>query len=129
MDGLLLDDNSCREFVRVVGEASYQPAISMVCGSSPGTEVRFECVAGLWPDPKNQYDRNAVQVQINGMVVGHLSRADAVAYRPMIDSVLARGMVLVCKASIAGRGAGSETPNRGVFLRLPPPDERIDFVD
>lgn len=127
MEGLLLDRNSCSEFVRVVGESNYQSAISRVCGSTPGTEVRFECVAGLWPDPENRYDPNAVEVQINGMVVGHLSREDAVAYRPMIDSVMARGLVLVCNASIAGRGAGSETPNRGVFLRLPPPDDHIEF--
>ena len=81
--------------------------------------MRHECTAALVPEPDNPHDPNAVMVQIEGRLVGYLSRADAVAYAPLVQSLAARGRTAVCEAMVAGRGESSGTSNLGVFLRLP----------
>lgn len=124
---ILLEDQDCTELVAAVGEASYQGALTSVCGSRRWEDVAYECIAGLLPEPDNPHDPNAVQVQVNGLLVGYLSRGDAIAYRPMIDSVMASGNLLAAKARIAGRGPGSDTSNVGIFLKLPQPDEPIEL--
>ncbi|MBX5470805.1 MAG: hypothetical protein IRZ21_13030 [Thermoleophilaceae bacterium] len=109
------------ERVEVVGESHYQQALRSICGREAWTEVRHECVALLVPEPTNPHDPNAVMVQIDGKLVGYLSRADAVAYRPTLRPLAAQGKAAACHAVIAGRGPGSRTSNLGVFLHLPPP--------
>src|SRR5262245_58173778 len=84
-EALLLDE--CETLVRVVGESHYQPALRSICGAAEWEEVSFDCIAVLVPDPSNPYDEMAVMVQIDASLVGHLSREDARAYRPMIDQV------------------------------------------
>lgn len=56
-------------------------------------------------------------------VVGHLTREEAVAYRPLIDAVAAAGHVVGCRASLTGgwdRGGG-DRGNIGVILYLGAP--------
>ena len=58
--------------------------------------------------------------------MGYLSRADAVAYAPLVAGIAARGRAAaVCEAMVAGRGEASGTSNLGVFLRMPAPEERV----
>lgn len=105
----------------MAGESHYQDALRALLGGSPEGEVRHECTAALVPEPDNPHDPNAVMVQIEGRLVGYLSRADAVAYAPLVQSLATRGRTAVCEAMVAGRGDSSGTSNLGVFLRLPEP--------
>lgn len=117
VDGELLEGD---ELVAVVGEASYQEALRRICGSDRWEDVACDCQAVLVPEPTNEYDPNAVAVQIEGQLVGYLSRGDARDYRPLVSRLAGEGRVGVCSARIAGRGPGSETSNLGVFLKMPP---------
>ena len=119
-EAVLLEEADCTELVRVVGESNYQDALRAICSSSKWEEVAFDCLAVLVPEPENPYDENAIMVQVDGQLLGYLSREDAVAYQGMVLGLVERGRYLACQARIAGRGPGSETSNLGVFLKLPP---------
>jgi hypothetical protein len=67
------------ETLEVVGEAYYQDALWRIVGGHTVHLVRHEIVASLLPEPRNPYDPNAVKIVINGLLVGHLSREDALA--------------------------------------------------
>lgn len=110
------------ELVNVAGESHYQEALRSISKPTTNAEVRFEVLAVLRPDPENPHDPNAVRVEIEGELVGYLSRDDAVAYRPLSKKLLSTGKVGRCEAMIAGRGGAGGTSNLGVFLRLPPPE-------
>jgi hypothetical protein len=79
-------------------------------------------------EPTNAYDPNAVMVQIGGSVVGYLSRADAVAYQPVLEAVRRMGFqAFGCHASLTGgwdRGAG-DRGSFGVVLHLATPRELL----
>ena len=109
----------------VVGEASYQEALCSICGSYRWERVRHDCVAALIPDPRNRFDSNAVSVQVDGQLVGYLSRGDALDWRPVVQAFAAQGKSLGCEAMIARREQGSETPNLGIFLHLPAPSDAL----
>jgi hypothetical protein len=70
------------ETLEVVGESHYQEALWQIVGGRNPDPVRHETYAVLVPDLSNGYDPNAVEVRINGILVGYLSREDAAAYRP-----------------------------------------------
>jgi HIRAN domain-containing protein len=123
-EAVIFDDDDCTELVAAVGESHYQDALIAICGSKRWEKVAFDCLAALVPEPSNPYDSNAISVQINGRPVGYLSRADARAYRRLVND--AAPQYIACEAHIAGREEGSETSNLGVFLKLPPPTETIE---
>jgi hypothetical protein len=62
------------ETLDVVGESAHQDKLWALSGKPPGSRVDKEIVAVLEPEPTNAYDRHAVQVLINDMTVGHLTR-------------------------------------------------------
>jgi len=62
---------------QVKGESHYQDALSKICGGRSRDGHHLEVVAELRPEPKNEFDPNAVAVLIQGRVVGHLPRAQA----------------------------------------------------
>ena len=104
------------ELVRAVGTSHYQQALLDLSQRRGDEEIRLTTTAMLVAEPENPHDPGAIAVEIDGHVVGYLSRdenrrwADVVA---MADSV-------GCEAMIAGRGG---THGLGVFLRLPTPTE------
>ena len=102
------------ESVNVAGESHYQEALRAIVGAG---EVRFETEAHLVPEPENEYDPNAVRVEIDGHKVGYLPRDLAPAWGPRLAELATRRRVGGCEATIVG---GAETA-LGVFLRLPPP--------
>lgn len=70
--------------LEVVGEFYYQPNLKAVIGKIPRSKKRYRnenFLAALTLEDDNPADSHAVRVEINGLPVGHLSRADAVAYR------------------------------------------------
>lgn len=89
--------------LEVVGESYYQENLERISG--PRTEDGVDLVvdAILHPDNTNPHDPHAVRVEIDGKIVGHLSRDDAKIFRDKFQA--AQG----CKANVRGgwdRGHG-----------------------
>ena len=100
------------DLVRVVGTSHYQDALLALAPREADEQIRLAAIADVTAEPTNPHDPNAIAVQIDGRIVGYLSRdenrrwADVVPFR--------------CEAMIAGRAG---TQGLGVFLRLPTPTE------
>lgn len=103
------------DLVRVVGTSHYQDALLELTGREGDEEVRLDKVATFVPEPENPHDPNAIAVQIDGRLVGYLSRDEN---RRWLDVVWDQSVG--CEAMIAGRRG---TTGLGVFLRLPTPTE------
>jgi hypothetical protein len=103
------------DLVRVVGTSHYQDTLLELSGRQADEEIRLQKVAVFVPEPDNPHDPNAIAVQIDGRLVGYLSRDEN---RRWLDVVT--GREVGCEAMIAGRGG---TTGLGVFLRLPTPTE------
>ncbi len=88
--------------MEVVGESHYRDEIALVVGGTRPEPVKVVTLATLVPEPTNQYDRNAVGVQIGGRKVGHLSRADAADLAPVLARLTAAGLVGYGRADIYG---------------------------
>lgn len=61
----------------IVGEHSYQNNLKKIAGPKEEESKFFECYAKVSSEPFNQYDKNAVKVEINGLLVGYLSKGEA----------------------------------------------------
>ena len=61
----------------IVGEQSYQNNLKKIAGPKEEESKFFECYAKVSSEPLNQYDKNAVKVEINGLLVGYLSKSEA----------------------------------------------------
>lgn len=61
----------------IVGEQSYQNNLKKIAGPKEEESKFFECYAKVSSEPFNQYDKNAVKVEINGLLVGYLSKSEA----------------------------------------------------
>jgi hypothetical protein len=115
--------------VEVVGESFYQSALDRAAGGrTEHGPVHVAHIAGLAPEPSNPHDPNAVVVQLDGATVGHLSRTDAVAYRPVFEAVARMGYPAIgCHATLTGgwdRGGG-DRGSIGVVLHLGTPRELL----
>ena len=128
-EAVILKGEDCTELVAAVGESHYQPALRAACGDQKWEDVAYDCIAALVPEPQNKHDPNAVMVQVDGNLVAYLSRDDAARYSGLLSQVAGTGRFLACNARIAGRGPehGGDTPNLGIFLQLPPPNEPLEL--
>ena len=61
----------------IVGEQSYQNNLKKIAGPKEEESKFFECYAKVSSEPFNQYDKNAVKVEINGLLVGYLNKSEA----------------------------------------------------
>lgn len=61
----------------IVGENSYQNNLSSIAGKKGFESKFFECRAHVISEPFNKFDSNAVKVEINGLIVGYLSKLEA----------------------------------------------------
>lgn len=113
------------ETLEVVGESFHQDELIAIARAHGGGRlrdgIRVDILATLLADPSNQYDANAVGVWVDGRLVGHLSRHDAVIFQPVVmDLTEAHGYVVV-RGEIVGGGMYDDGPGRlGVFLRYSP---------
>ena len=75
--------------VDIVGESNYQRELHALAGDPQRTEhgVSVWVCADLVPEPGNPYDKNAVACRVDGVTVGYLSRAQAVAYHAMLKKL------------------------------------------
>ena len=104
--------------VEVVGESYYAAALSGLVDD--GVKVTW---ASLVPEPTNPYDRNAVQVHINGIQVGHLGREATIAFMPVSKRIRELGCEARCAATIAGAHGVY-----GVVLELGTPDQCLECL-
>lgn len=93
----------------IVGEQSYQAALSGAAGgrSDDGVEVAVE--VDLVHEPTNSYDGNAVRAVVNGQTVGYLSRSQAPDFKARLDRLGLGGRPTRCDGLIVGgwnRGGG-----------------------
>jgi hypothetical protein len=113
----LLDGN---EDLEVVGESYYQENLwRLVSPHRRGERVRSDIYALLVAENDNPHDAKAVAVWVQGLKVGHLSRANARRYRPGLLRLEDRyGQPIALEGEIVGGGIREDGPVRlGVFLR------------
>ncbi|WNZ59923.1 hypothetical protein QEG98_28375 [Myxococcus sp. MxC21-1] len=111
--------------VEVVGESHYQEALEALAAERTDRSQRIATTAHLVRERANRFDANAVAVVIEGRLVGYLSRADAVAFRPIIEEMEGRGEVAACAATIVGGWSRGERGSGrfGVKLDVVHPDK------
>jgi hypothetical protein len=116
---------SGRETLEVVGESQYQDALWRIVGGRRSEPVRHEIYALLIPNPGNEYDANAIEVRIDGALVGYLSREDAIAYRPGLLRLMeasANNLVAFHAVVVGGGPRRDGIGFLGVFLDHDPTD-------
>ena len=121
--------NGGRE-VEVVGESYYQPALGRAAGGRSREGVELDVIAMLVPEPRNKHDKGAIAIQVNGATVGHLARATAKSYGPVVRRLADGGRVGQCHATIVGgwdRGR-SDHGDFGIWLDLATPAKAIPAV-
>lgn len=69
--------NSISYTYDIVGEQAYQNNLKKIAGPKEEESKFFECYANVSSDPFNQYDKNAIKVEINGLTVGYISKVEA----------------------------------------------------
>ena len=114
------------ETLEVVGESHRQEELWRIVGGLRADYVRFDVHAILVPDPHNEFDPNAVEVRIDGILVGYLSREDAVHYRPGLLRIMQahEGQLIALHGVICGGGPREDARVGflGVFLDHDPAD-------
>lgn len=97
--------------VIVVGVSFYQAALGKICGNKREMIVRAKIV----PEENNPYDSNAIRVEIEGEIVGHLSRENALKWH---GKMISEGFsdALTCPAKIGWDRAFTEEGSYGVWL-------------
>ena len=107
----------------IVGESHYQDSLMRICGGRSEEAAQKFVEARLVLDDKNPHDNKAVRVDIDGNVVGYLSKQNARKYRAYLKKIGRGDVVGVCQAVVVGgwdRGKG-DVGNFGVKLDLSVP--------
>jgi len=108
--------------VEVVGVSRRQDVIAAIV-EEHGRSGRTATVdARLILENSNPHDANAVRVELDGALVGYLSRENAARYRADLAAAGTPDTIVQCKARIVG-GFETSTGERasfGVRLDLPP---------
>lgn len=105
----------------IVGESYYQLNLETICGPKCHDGYNLEKTATVIPENNNPHDANAVRVEIDGLIVGHLNRDNALEYRNHLRKQKIENLPMSCGALIVGgwdRGEGN-TGHFGVKLDLP----------
>lgn len=116
---------SGHETLEVVGESHYQDTLWQIVGGRTREPVRYETHAILVPDPDNHYDDNAIEVRIDGLLVGYLSRDDAAEYLQGLLRLMqtsANGLVALHAVIVGGGPRPDGIGYLGVFLDHDPAD-------
>jgi hypothetical protein len=110
--------------LEVVGESWHQDVLWRLSGGTVGDRIRRDIVAVLVPEPTNPHDTNAISVQIDGHIIGYLSRATAQEYLPGLQRLMSvRASHIGLRGVIVGGGYRDDGPGRlGVWLDHNPAD-------
>lgn len=97
--------------LEIVGESHYQAALERLCGGRTENGHQLAVEAILYHEDNNQYDDNAVRVEIKGVIVGYLDREAARSFRARLADAGYAGFTLACPAMIVGgwdKGEGDQ---------------------
>jgi hypothetical protein len=106
--------------IDVVGESSYQKALSFICGgkTQQGHDKIVEAI--LYHEDDIPYDNQAIRVDINEKTVGYLSRKLAREFRKKMNEAGHPGKIASCSALIVGGWIRDDSEGHfGVRLDLP----------
>lgn len=104
----------------IVGEASYQNNLINIVGGKTREGHEFECLAVLAREPTNQYDKNAVRVEIEGRTVGYIPRSHTAVVGSLIVRMGRSGRMSVDAIILGGwRRGDRDEGSLGVKLDLP----------
>ncbi len=122
MPTTLLPVKNNRYPLGVVGESFYQDNLSEIAQCSPRKDEfrQDKYSAHLILEDNNRHDPgNAVRVEINGLVVGYLSRTNAAKYRRAISTFNTPASEYICNAAISGKRDTDDDPMLfGVWLSI-----------
>jgi len=91
----------------VVGESNYMDSLEVILGPSPlGHNRRKAVLAGLVPEPTNQYDKNAIMVVVENKKVGYISKDENKAVGKKIGNKAAVVPALIGAAAEKGAPIG-----------------------
>jgi hypothetical protein len=105
--------------IDVVGESFYRDAIEAAVGRRPeGQRAIVDAVIAVNPD--NPVDPSAVGVWIGGRLCGHIARADAPSWRPVLAWYAERGITAVARGDVRGgwRKADGTWADFGITLYI-----------
>lgn len=107
--------------VEVVGVSRRQDALANVVARHGRSGRTLTIDASLVPEASNPHDANAVRIELEGALIGYLSRDNARRYRADLAAAGTPGATIVCKARIVGgfETANGEPAHFGVRLDLP----------
>jgi hypothetical protein len=110
----------------VVGESNYRAAIETVVGRRPEGHQDIVDAMLVW-EPDNQFDPNAIAVQIGGRTCGYVPRPDAKRYRPVMEWCRTEGFVPVVRADVSGgwRLDDGSWAHFGIRLYVAMPDKLL----
>lgn len=112
--------------VDVVGVSRRQAEIAAIVERHGRSGRTLTIDATLILENSNPHDENAVRVEIDGALIGYLSRENAPRYRADLAAAGASAATVRCQARIVGgfETATGERANFGVRLDLPPMEAR-----
>jgi hypothetical protein len=102
-----LDAVDLQDRLEIRGESHYLPELRALKRRSESW------VATLIREPLNEYDPNAIAVEIDGTTIGHVAREQAEELAPQLDVLRSRGLVVDLRVQLCGGDEGR--PNIGVF--------------
>ena len=103
----------------IVGEASYQSNLEKIAGNKQEQAKYHQCMAKISSEPSNKFDKNAIKVEINGLIVGYLSKSDA-------KQLTGRNIDKLVPAVIdGGWDDGDSTGQYGVKLAIKNPQDLL----
>ncbi|MBF0671772.1 MAG: hypothetical protein IR160_04215 [Salinibacterium sp.] len=119
---------SFREDLEVSGESYYRAGIGKIFRGLGRVEggVTMQ-TAHLVPDPKNQYDRNAVRVLVLGEQVGHVPQESSFAIARLCNGV-GRGNVASVSARIWARSDGGTWRSRVTLMFSGDREDEKDYA-
>src|SRR5688500_511374 len=88
--------------MKIAGAHFYRENIAQIAKNKIGSNALVFSTAFLIPEPTNLHDPNAVRVEIESKVVGHLSRDHALQIRECLAANDLSVRVSSCNAVISG---------------------------
>jgi hypothetical protein len=106
--------------IDIVGESYYQENLEAICGPRKRDGENLTVDAHLILEDDNPYSKDAVRVEIEGLLVGRLPQSQEKAYRQHLARKRHRNDTVVCRAVIQGGWKrGDDLGHYGVKLDLP----------
>lgn len=111
----------------IVGEASYQDAISDLVGGHQEGGVNCPCDVVISPEPENRFDAGAIVVRVDGERVGYIARGQTDAFRAELARLGLAGQSVMAPGEIVGGwdDGDDDVGDFGVRMTIRPPFEIV----